>query len=400
MPGGARRRACRRERCGRTAPVSRVIQISQPCTGEEEWQATREPLTSGWLTQGPKVAQFETAFAARHRVRYALATSSCTTGLHLILAALGIGPGDEVIVPAFTWVATANVVLYCGATPVLADVSRDTYNIDPADVARKLSPRTRAVIVVHLFGLCADIEALRAVLPPRVALIEDAACAAGASQRGVPVGGLGVAAAFSFHPRKSITTGEGGMVTTNDPQLARTADMLRNHGAEISEEQRHRGPRPYLLAEFNLLGFNYRMTDLQGAVGLTQLAKLDRFVAERERWARWYMQELQSLPWLRMPALPADGAHAWQAFVTYVDPQRAPRPRNTIMEELQRAGVSTRPGTHAVHMLGYYRKRFGFVPGDCPAARDCDANTMAIPLHNRMSAEDYHYVVERLRAIV
>lgn len=379
--------------------MTRVIQISQPSTGEEEWQATREPLASGWLTQGPKVAQFETAFAARHRVRHALATSSCTTGLHLILAALGIGPGDEVIVPAFTWVATANVVLYCGATPVLADVSRDTYNIDPADVARKLSPRTRALIAVHLFGLCADVEALRAVLPPHVALVEDAACAAGASYRGEPVGGLGLAAAFSFHPRKSITTGEGGMVTTNDPQLARTADMLRNHGAEVSEEQRHRGPRPYLLAEFNLLGFNYRMTDLQGAVGLAQLAKLDRFVAERERWARWYMQELQSLPWLRMPALPSDGNHAWQAFVTYVDPQRAPRPRNAIMEELQRAGVSTRPGTHAVHMLGYYRKRFGLGPDDCPAARDCDANTMAIPLHNRMSEDDYRYVVAALRKI-
>jgi perosamine synthetase len=379
--------------------VSRVIQISQPSTGEEEWQATREPLTSGWLTQGPKVAQFEAAFAARHRVQHALATSSCTTGLHLILAALGIGAGDEVIVPAFTWVATANVVLYCGATPVLADVCRDTYNIDPADVARKVSPRTRAVIAVHLFGLCADLEALRAVLPPQVALIEDAACAAGASHCGVPVGGLGVAAAFSFHPRKSITTGEGGMVTTNDPQLARTADMLRNHGAEVSEEQRHRGPRPYLLAEFNLLGFNYRMTDLQGAVGLVQLTKLDRFIAERERWARWYIQELQSLPWLRMPALPADGAHAWQAFVTYVDPRRAPRPRHSIMEDLQRAGVSTRPGTHAVHMLGYYRRRFGLAPADYPAARDCDANTMAIPLHNRMSGDDYRYVVDALRKI-
>lgn len=381
--------------------MRRIIQIAQPSTGEEEWQAMREPLMSGWLTQGPKVAQFEAAFATRHAVQHALAASSCTTGLHLILAAMGIGPGDEVIVPAFTWVATANVVLYCGATPVLADVERGSYNIDPADVARKLSPRTRAVIAVHLFGLCADIEALRAVLPAGVPIIEDAACAAGASYRGQAVGGLGLAAAFSFHPRKSITTGEGGMVTTNDAPLARTADMLRNHGAEISEEQRHRGPRPYLLAEFNLLGFNYRMTDLQAAVGLTQLTKLDRFIAERDRWARWYMQELESIPWLRMPCLPAaGGAHAWQAFVTYVDPQRAPRPRNDMMEELQRAGVSTRPGTHAVHMLGYYRRRFGVQAADFPAARDCDAYTMAIPLHNRMSEDDYRHVVACLKSIV
>lgn len=379
--------------------MSKVIQISQPSTGEEEWQATREPLMTGWLTQGPKVAQFEAAFAARHGVTHALATSSCTTGLHLILAAMGIGPGDEVIVPAFTWVATANVVLYCGATPVLADVSRETFNIDPADVARRLSPRTRAVIAVHLFGLCADMQGLRRVLPAHVALIEDAACASGASYQGTSAGGLGLAAAFSFHPRKSITTGEGGMVTTNDAGLARTANMLRNHGAEISEEQRHKGPRPYLLADFNLLGFNYRMTDLQGAVGLAQLAKLDRFIAERDRWAAWYAQELTSVAWLRTPRAPADGAHAWQAFVTYVDPERAPLPRNEIMERLQRAGVSTRPGTHAVHMLGYYRQRLGFAAHDYPGARDCDANTMAIPLHNRMSPDDYRQVVDAIKSV-
>jgi perosamine synthetase len=379
--------------------VSRQIQISLPSTGDEEWQATREPLATGWLTQGPKVAQFEKAFAQRHDVQHALATTSCTTGLHLILAAMGVGPGDEVIVPAFTWVATANVVLYCGATPVLVDVDRGSYNIDPADVARKLSPRTRAVIAVHLFGLCADIDALKAVLPPDVPIIEDAACASGASYKGVPAGGLGLAAAFSFHPRKSITTGEGGMVTTNDAALADTANMLRNHGAAISEEQRHKGPRPYLLPEFNLLGFNYRMTDLQGAVGVVQLSKLDRFIAERDEWAGWYIRELAAIPWLRMPQRPVGGTHAWQAFVTYVDPATAPMPRNQIMELLQREGISTRPGTHAIHQLGLYRDRLGTRPDDLPGARDCDANTMAIPLHNRMVADDYRYVVDALRQI-
>jgi dTDP-4-amino-4,6-dideoxygalactose transaminase len=379
--------------------MTRVIQISLPSTGEEEWQATREPLMSGWLTQGPKVAQFEKAFAVRHSVAHALATTSCTTGLHLILAALGIGPGDEVIVPAFTWVATANVILYCGAVPVLADVDRGTYNIDHADVARKLSPRTKAIIAVHLFGLCVDMDALRQVVPAHVTIIEDAACASGASYKGVPAGGLAAAAAFSFHPRKSITTGEGGMVTTNDAKLADTANMLRNHGASISEEQRHKGPRPYLLPDFNLLGFNYRMTDLQGAVGLVQLAKLDQFIAERDNWAAWYINELASIPWLRMPQRPTDGNHAWQAFVTYVDAQSAPLPRNDIMEQLQRVGISTRPGTHAIHLLGYYRERFGFAPQDYPGASDCDANTMAIPLHNRMTADDYRYVVAAIKKI-
>ncbi len=373
----------------------KMIQISQPATGEEEWQACREPLISGWMTQGPKVAEFEKSFAERHRVGHALATTSCTTALHLILAGMDLGPGDEVIVPAFTWIATANVVLYCGATPVFADVDRDTNNIDPADLARKITPRTKAVIVVHLFGLCADVDAIRRVVPQGVKIIEDAACAAGASYHGTPAGGLGDAAAFSFHPRKSITTGEGGMVTTNDPDLAERMTMLRNHGASISEEQRHTGPKPYLLPDFNLLGFNYRMTVLQASVGLVQLTKLDRFIAERQQMAERYRDRLQRLAWLRMPEF-GNGGHAWQAFVTYVDPESAPMPRNDLMERLQAAGISTRPGTHAVHMLSYYRERFGLSPEDCPAARDCDANTMAIPLHNRMSEGDYDYVIGTL----
>jgi perosamine synthetase len=377
----------------------RTIQISLPCTGDEEWIATREPLQSGWLTQGPKVAAFEKTFAERHRVPHALATTSCTTALHLILAAMEVGPGDEVIVPAFTWVATANVVLYCGAKPILVDVDPLTFNIDPADVRRKLTARTRAVVPVHLFGLCADMEALRAVVPPHVKIIEDAACAAGASYGGIPAGGLGDAAAFSFHPRKSITTGEGGMVTTRDAKLAEHMNMLRNHGASISEEQRHAGPRPYLLADFNLLGFNYRMTDLQAAVGISQLAKLDRFVAERQRWAEYYRERLADLQWLRMPVFPAAGGHAWQAFVTYVDPGKVPLSRNDIMERLQARGIATRPGTHAVHMLGYYRKCFGFEADDFPLARACNDNTMAIPLHNRMTDEDYEYVVRSVHEI-
>lgn len=377
----------------------RSIAISLPCTGDDEWQAVRDPLASGWLTQGPRVAEFEKAFAARHGVTHALATTSCTTGLHLILAAMGIGPGDEVIIPAFTWVATANVVVYCGATPVIADVDRRTNNIDPVDVAGRITPRTKAVIAVHLFGLCADMDALRAVVPANIPIIEDAACAAGASYKGRLAGSLGLAAAFSFHPRKSITTGEGGMVTTNDKQLACMADMLRNHGASISEEQRHKGPRPYLLPEFNLLGFNYRMTDLQGAVGLVQLGKLDRFIEERAQWAAFYTESLTDIDWLLPPLVQIDSRHAWQAYVLYVNPEQAPLPRNDIMERLQAMGISTRPGTHAVHMLGYYAQRFRLKPEDFPAARDCNDQTMAIPLHNRMAREDFEYVVDALHSI-
>lgn len=377
----------------------RRIAIAAPDMGEEEWQALREPLMSGWLTQGPKVAAFEKAFAGRHGVKHAVAVTSATTGLHLAMAALGIGPGDEVILPAFTWVSTANCVLYCGATPVFADIDRTSFNLDPAEVRRRLSPRTKAVIPVHLFGLCAEIDAVRAMLPEGVHIVEDAACAAGGAYRGRPAGGLGEIGVFSFHPRKSITTGEGGMLTTSDDALAERARVLRNHGASVSEEERHVGPRPYLLPDFAELGFNYRMTDLQGAVGLVQLGKLDRYIDERARAAEFYRHELGGLNWLRLPEEPRHGRHAWQAFVTYVDPAAAPLPRNEIMERLQRRGIATRPGTHAVHMLSYYRERFGLAPDDFPAARDCDRQTMAIPLHNRMTADDYAYVVEALKSL-
>ena len=375
------------------------IAISQPSLGDEEWHALREPIETGWLTQGPKVAAFEAAFAERHGVRHALAATSCTTAMHLALAALGIGPGDEVIVPAFTWIATANVVLYCGATPVFVDVDRTSYNIACDALEDAITPRTKAVIPVHLFGLCADMDALRAALPGHVKIVEDAACAAGAAYNGTPAGGLGDLGCFSFHPRKSITTGEGGMVTTNDDDLAERVTALRNHGAAVPEEVRHHGSAPYLLPDFGVLGFNYRMTDLQGAVGIVQLKKLDAIVDERARWAAWYREQLAPLAWLATPEEPVGGRHAWQAFVTTVDAATAPAPRNEIMARLHGAGIATRPGTHAVHMQDYYQQRFALGDDDFPVARDCARDTMALPLHNRMTAADYLHVVEALRAI-
>jgi perosamine synthetase len=372
----------------------RTIPIAAPSLGNEEWEACREPLLSGWLTQGPKVAAFERAFADRHGAGQAVATTSCTTALHLALAARGLGHGDEVVVPAFTWVATANVVRYCGATPIFVDVDPDTYNIDPEQLEEHVSARTRAVIPVHLFGLCADVDAIRRVVGEDIFVLEDAACAAGASYRDRPAGSLGDAAAFSFHPRKSITTGEGGMVTTNLASLADRARMLRNHGASVSEEDRHRGQQPFMLPDFEEVGFNYRMTDLQAAIGLVQLEKLDRFVAERRRWAKWYEDELATIEWLRSPTVPDGYDHAWQAFVTVVGAD-APADRNELMATLQERGVSTRPGTHAVTDLGAYSDW----KGRCPVASHLEQHTMALPLHNRMTADDYQYVVDELRRL-
>ena len=376
----------------------RQIPIAKPATGEEEWRAMRESVMSGWLTQGPRVAQFEKAFAEYHQAKHAVATSNCTTALHLILAAMDVGPGDEVIVPPFTWVATANAVMYTGATPVFADVDRETFNMDPAEVAGKVTDRTRAIMPVHLFGLCADVDAISAAAPG-VPIVCDAACAAGATYQGRPAGALGQASAFSFHPRKPITTGEGGMITTDSDELAEKIDMLRNHGASVSEEQRHHGPQPYILADFNLLGYNYRMTDLQGAVGLVQLGKLAGFLGERCRWARFFDEQFAAVDWLRTPAIPDGCGHGWQSYVCWVDEERSPKSRNEIMAALHAEGVSTRPGTHAVHMLGLYRDRFGLRADDFPAARDCERYSMALPLHNCMTPEDYQYVVDAVVAI-
>lgn len=376
----------------------RTIYISQPVTGEDEWEATKEPLMTGWITAGPKVREFEELFAKRHQVKHALAVTSATTALHLAMVALEVGPGDEVIVPAFTWVATANVVEYCGAKVVFVDIDPRSFNLDPSKLAPKITDKTKAIIAVHLFGYCADMEAIKKIAG-NIPIVEDAACAAGAELNGVPAGGLGDIGCFSFHPRKSVTTGEGGMLTTNNDNYAELIGMFRNHGASISEEQRHHGPRPYLLPEFNLLGYNYRMTDLQGAVGVVQIKKLDRFIDERAKRAAYYREELKGLEWLQTPVEQDGYKHGWQSFTTLIDESKCPMNRNDLMEYLQQNGVSTRPGTHAVHMLGYYKEKYGIQEVDFPVAKLANNCSMAIPLHNRMVTGDFEYVVRLLKSI-
>jgi perosamine synthetase len=376
----------------------RNIPIAIPSMGEEEWQAVKEPIEKGWLTQGPKVKQFEDLFAEMHQVKRALAVSNCTTALHLALLACGVEEGDEVIVPAFTWVATANAVLYCNAKPVFIDIDTNTFNIDVKQLKDKVTAKTKAIIPVHLFGLCADVDYIRKNFPD-LKIVEDGACASGASLNGKMAGGLGDVGCFSFHPRKSVTCGEGGMLTTNDEKIAAHLDMLRNHGGSISEEQRHHGAKPYLLAAYDIVGYNYRMTDLQGAVGYVQLKKLEGFIEERNKWAKYYSQQLACLPWLRTPVVPQGYKHGWQSYVTFVDEAKAPMSRNEMMEVLQQQGIATRPGTHAVHMLGAYVSRYGFKPEDFPGAYAADQFSMAIPLHNKMVKEDYDYIIDALKTL-
>lgn len=376
----------------------RNIPISLPSMGQEEWEATKDPIFSGWITQGPKVAEFEKLFAQRHKVKHALAVSNCTTALHLALVALDIKAGDEVLVPAFTWVSTANSIMYCNATPVFVDIDINTFNINPSRIKEKITSRTKAIIPVHLFGLCANIDEIKKIAP-QLKIVEDGACAAGAGIGDRPAGSLGDIGCFSFHPRKSVTTGEGGMLTTNDDALAERLNMLRNHGASVSEEQRHKGPKPYILPEFDMVGYNYRMTDIQGAVGVVQIKKLDRFIDERQQWADYFTKELSTISWLRTPHIPQGFKHGWQSYVLFVDESKSPMKRNELMEYLQQKGISTRPGTHAVHMLGFYAKTFNIRPSDFPGAYSANEHSMSIPLHNKMVKEDYEYIVNALKSV-
>lgn len=379
------------------------INIAEPCLGDSEWEAVKEPIDTGWLTQGSKVKEFETKFAKKHGVKYAYATTSCTTALHLALVALGVTRGDVVIVPSFTWIATANVVEYCSATPVFCDSHLDTYNMDVEKLAALLEKfagegkRVKAVIPVHLFGLMADMEPILELSEKYgFSVVEDAACAAGAMYEKKYAGGFGDLGCFSFHPRKIITTGEGGMCTTNAPELAERISCLRSHGATASEEQRHSSNSPYLMADFNVLGFNYRMSDLQGAVGSVQIDKLDGFIEERRKWAAYYNEKLKSLDWLIPPTEPDKCRHSYQAYVCRIDTKKIRFMRNEVMKKMQDAGIGTRAGTHAVHELGYYKGKYGIRQEDYPVAAELYANTISLPLHNKMEKEDYDYVINVL----
>lgn len=377
----------------------RNIPLACPAVGPEEFEAVKLPLQSGWLTQGRQVEAFEAEFAKHHKADNAVAVSSCTTGLHLALLSQGIGPGDEVIVPSFTWIATANAVEYTGAKPVFCDIDIDTYLLSEKHVSEKLSPSTRAIIPVHLFGLCVDISSLKQSLPENMLIIEDAACAAGASTKDGATGSLGSMAVFSFHPRKTITTGEGGMITSNNSETTMHLRQLRDHGARLSDLDREVHSKPYEMAEFDKLGFNYRMTDIQAALGLAQLEKLNRFVSERARIARRYEDAFSTIDWLKTPKEPEQGTHGWQAYVVYVDPETAPKSRNEIMLSLAEKGIGTRPGTHAVHSLTYYRDKYSIQPNDFPNSLSAANNCMAIPLHNKLTDDDVGYVIDAIKSI-
>lgn len=392
----------------------RKIPIAKPYLDACEIDKVADVLKSGWLVQGQHVAEFERLFAAYVDIRYALATTNCTTALHLALDALGIGRGDQVLVPAFTYVATANAVEYTGAEVVFCDIDLRTFNIDlglTEEILEKDRQRKiKAIIPVNLFGLCADMHGIRRLAERYgVKVVEDSACGFGAYIGGQHSGTFGDIGCFSFHPRKSITTGEGGMLVTNAESVWHTVRSLRDHGATISDLARHSSSKGFLLPDFDLRGYNYRMTDMQGAIGVCQMDKASWILERKRQIARDYDAHLPQA--LLTPLVPEGYTHSYQSYVCLFaqgrDLRRVDMPtidelhqaRNAAMTVLEERGIATRQGTHAVHTLGYYRK-YGLGPEDFPMAYIADRLSIALPLYPTMSAEEYAYTITHIKEVM
>jgi len=370
------------------------IPITKPALTEEEARAPFESIKSGWVTQGPKVAEFEKAVATYVGAQQGIATTSCTTGLHLALAAIGVGPGDEVIVPSFTFIASANAILYTGATVVFCEIDPRTYNADPSDIEKRITRRTKAIMPVDQIGLACDIGAINEIAKRHgVDLIEDAAPTIGGTYKGRRVGSNAHQTVFSFHPRKVITTGEGGMILTDDDALADRARKLRAHGMSVSDLDRHKADRP-IIEEYHDLGFNYRMTDIQASIGLVQLRRLDELLRIRVAKAERYNAELAKIKGLEVPYTPPYATHTYQSYCVRLT-KDCKVDREDLMSRLLKRGIATRRGVMASHLEKVYRDRVGNV--SLPVTEEAARTTMLIPLFASMTDDEQAYVIDALR---
>ena len=368
------------------------INVMKPWLGAEEVQAVSDVLASGWIAQGPRVAAFEAAFAARMGAGHAVAASSCTTALHLALVAAGVGPGDDVVVPSFSFIATANAPTYVGARPVFADVDHTTGNLNAQTVEAALTPATRAVIAVDQGGVPVDLEPLRALCDPLgITVLEDAACGAGSRYAGAPVGAGAEIAAWSFHPRKILTTGEGGMLTTTREDWAARARTLREHAMSVSAADRSAS----VLApaeEYTEVGFNYRLTDLQAAVGLVQLGRLDEVVRRRRELASGYIKAFADIEGLRAVTDPPWGETNFQSFWIEVLPGFGTG-RDGLLATLAEADISARRGIMATHLEPAYRNR-DTGSAALQVTERLSANTLILPLFHEMTESEQGRVIE------
>lgn len=375
-------------------PLSATIPVAKPFLGEEEEAAVIEVLRSGWLSQGPRVAEFEKRFAEYVGASHAVAVSSCTTALHLSLVALNLMRGDEVLCPSLSFIATANAIRYTGATPVFVDVARHSFNIDPGLLEESMTPRTRAILVVHQVGMPAPMQEICEIAARHgLAVIEDAACAAGSTYRDRRIGApLSRAACFSFHPRKVLTTGEGGMITTSDPEFAARLRRLRQHAMSMSDLARHTAT-DVAIESYDEVGFNARMTDMQAAVGIVQLSRLDQFVARRRELAARYTRCLESVPWLIPPVEPEYGTSNYQSYMVRLT-ATAPVSRDDFMRRLLHQGVSVRRGVMAIHRETPYRHQYW--EERLPETNKVTDRTVILPLYHAMTEAEHDLVVEAI----
>ena len=366
---------------------------------DEDVDAVVSVLRSAWLTTGPQVPKFEDALCAVTGARHAVAVSSGTAALHALMNAIGIGPGDEVIVPALTFAATANAVVHCRGTPVFADVDPETLLISPASVETLVGPRTRAIVAVDYAGQPCDYDALARIAREKgLRLVADACHALGGHYHNRPVGSLADATVLSFHPVKHITTGEGGAVVSNDADVATRAGIFRNHG--ITTDHRRREHQSSWFYEMTSLGFNYRITDIQCALGMSQLRKLWRSVERRRAIASLYGERLLMLPGVRPLAVQPDVGHAYHLYVVRVAPRASDINRGSVFRCLRAAGIGTNVHYIPVHFHPYYRREFGTGPGMCPAAEAAYEEILSLPMFPRMTDEDVERVVQALRCAV
>lgn len=369
-----------------------MLHLMIPWLDDEEARAVAGVLAGGWLTQGPKVAEFERAVAAAAGAAHAVAVTSCTTALHLALLALRVGPGDEVVCPSMSFIATANVIRHAGATPVFADVDPDTFNLDPAAVAAVITPKTKAIMVVHQIGMPADLDAFLALGKAHgIPILEDAACALGSRYKGRPIGTDGVMACFSFHPRKIVTTGEGGVITTNNADLAAELRLMRHHGMNVPDAVRH-GSNRVIVESYLTSGYNYRMTDLQAAVGIVQMGKLDAIIARRHELAARYTERLRAIAWLSVPHVPAYARPNFQSYAVALRPG-APCGRDDLMQFMLDRKIATRRGI----MLAHREPAFaGHPSAPLPMSELASGRSMLLPLYPQMTDADVDRVVDAL----
>jgi dTDP-4-amino-4,6-dideoxygalactose transaminase len=369
-----------------------MIPITSPLLGDNECAAAASVIRSGWLTQGPRVAEFERALASTCGTTHAVAVSSCTAALHLALLALDVGPGDEVICPSMSFIATANAIRHAGAAPVFADVDPRTFNLDPDAVEAAITARTKAIMPVHQIGLPADLDRfLELGAKYKLPIIEDAACAIGSRYKGRVIGSHGTMACFSFHPRKIITTGEGGAITTDREDLVQKLRLLRQHGMSIPDAVRH-SARQVVIEEYVCLGYNYRMTDIQAAVGLEQLKRLGAIVGRRRELAARYSEALSSHPWLEPPYVPDYAEPNFQSYAVRLTDQ-APLDRNAVMQKLLEQGIATRRGIMLAHREAPYANQ---AHHPLPHSEEASAGSLLLPLFPQMTFEDQDRVIRAL----